>query len=631
MKHDRACLMPHLSCRGASRPEIVSPSRPVSIGRSCIVARKPWTGTSVHRPQSYNSEEILNVRRLLVFAALVAASAASAQQPQPKPKPAAPPANEIQKLTESIDVRVINVDVVVTDKKGNPVTGLTKDDFEIYENGVLKPISNFYEVNNTKGVPLGPQAVDANPSPSLPKPVRVDEIPETQKRRIIIYIDNLSLAPFNRNRVFKQMKEFITQVMRPGDEAMLATFNRSMKVRVPFTRDPVQINTTLDIILGESAMGLSNKSERKQTEDQIHDAQSYGDALATARTYAESVENDLRQSEEALSGLMTTLAGVEGKKVLVLTSEGFPMQPGREMFTYLDEVAKDKNWTNGSSSMLEGMQFDSHELIRNIARNANANGITMYTIHAAGLGADNENSAENAKPTSFNVSQTALMNSTDSMQMMAEMTGGVSSIQTNNYALAFDRIKKDLDSYYSLGYRGGTERVDRQRALQVRMKNRAYQVRSRQSFVEKSTYSEMNDRVIANLLYRTKTNELNVLLKTNQPIPTDDEDLLRVPVEVEIPMEALTFLPQGDTDFVGGFDVYVVVANKDGDMSDVQRRSHQIRIPRVDMANTKGKYYTYTLDLLMEKGMDKVSVGVVDNVSNTTGFAAQQVLVKDLR
>ena len=40
------------------------------------------------------------------------------------------------------------------------------------------------------------------------------------------------------------------------------------------------------------------------------------------------------------------------------------------------------------------------------------------------------------------------------------------------------------------------------------MKNRAYQVRARQTFVEKSTFSEMNDRVVANLLYRTKANDL---------------------------------------------------------------------------------------------------------------------------
>src|SRR5207244_114748 len=158
----------------------------------------------------------------------------------------------------------------------------------------------------------------------------------------------------------------------------------SMKVRVPFTRDPVQIQTTLDIISGESAMGASNRSERKQTEDQINDARSYDEALATARTYSESIEHDLRQSQESLTGLMTTLAGVEGKKVLVLTSEGFPMQPGREMFYQVEETAREKGW-QGQSTLLEGMGYDASNLIQSIAKSANANGITMYAIHAGGL------------------------------------------------------------------------------------------------------------------------------------------------------------------------------------------------------------------------------------------------------
>ena len=144
------------------------------------------------------------------------------------------------------------------------------------------------------------------------------------KRRIIIYIDNLSLAPFNRNRVFTQMKEFLKTAMRPGDEAMVATYNRSMKVRVPFTRDAQQVSSILDAIAGESGLGVANRSERKSFEDRIRDATSYEDAIASARTYASSVEHDLRQGVASLNALMSTLAGVEGKKILVLTSEGFP-------------------------------------------------------------------------------------------------------------------------------------------------------------------------------------------------------------------------------------------------------------------------------------------------------------------
>ncbi len=538
---------------------------------------------------------------------------------------------DVPKLVETVDVRVINVDVVVTDKKGNVIKGLTKDDFELYENGAPKPISNFYEVEG--GLPAGSTVTETGAklpaTDTAAAPVK-EEIPESMRRRLIFFIDNLSLNPFNRNKVFSQMKDFAKNVMRPGDEAMVATFNRSLKVRVPFTRDPGAIASMLDTVAGESALGTSNRSERTDVEQRIRDAQSYTDALAAGRTYAESVENDLRQSVESLNGLMTTLAGVEGKKILVLTSEGFQIQPGREIFQFIEEESHEKpSWQNAGSTLLEGMQFDSTPLIQSVARTANANNITMYTIHAGGLGAANENSAENARPISFNVSQAALSNSTDSLQMMAQMTGGIASLQTNNYALAFQRIQKDLDSYYSLGYRGSTERVDRQRQLEVRMKNRNYVARNRQSFVEKSTFAEMSDRVVANLLYKSKANDLKILVKLDPPQPADD-DLYKVPVEVQIPMDNLTLIPQGET-FAGGFSVYVAVANKDGDMSDVSHQSHQIRVPQSDMAKLKGKYYTYSMQLLMERGLNKLSLGVVDDVSNTTGFAREQIIAQDLR
>jgi len=74
-----------------------------------------------------------------------------------------------------------------------------------------------------------------------------------------------------------------------------------------------------------------------------------------------------------------------------------------------------------------------------------------------------------------------------------------------------------------------------------------------------------------------------------------------------------------------------VVANKDGDMSDVARKSHQITVPSGDMPKTKGKFYTYTLELLMEPGLNRVSIGVVDTISNVSGFTRDQIIAQDLR
>jgi VWFA-related protein len=558
---------------------------------------------------------------VVLIAALTAGPLAAQQAAQPK---SPQPQPEMPKLTENIDVRVIGVDVVVTDKKGNAVTGLTKDDFQIFENGIEKPISNFSEIEG-KSVTQAVK-VPVPGAPATPPPAK-EEVSEQLRRRIIFYVDNLSLAPFNRNRVFKQMKEFTKDVMRPGDEAMVATYNRSLKVRTPFTRDALQIQQMLDAIAGESGQGIAAHSEAKDVMGRIRDATSYDEALANARSYAESVEHDLRQSVESINGLLTTLAGVDGKKILVLTTEGFQIQPGREIFTMIDEVAREKGWQ--SSSMLEAMGYNGSSLIESIAKTANANGITLYTIHAGGLAAGMEGTtADNQQAISYNVTSAALSNTTESLQMLAELTGGLATTRTNNFAGAFKDIVRDLDSYYSLGYRAGTERVDRQRALEVHVKNRALRVRNRQTFVEKSTYQEMSDRVIANLLYKTKENVLGVRVKVNTPIPA--EDLFKVPVEIHIPIDNLTLLQQGEA-YMGGFSIYVVVGNKDGDMSDVARKSHQITVPLGDFAKAKGKYYTYTLDLMCERGLNKISIGVVDDVSNVTGFDRQQVIAQDLR
>ncbi|HEX6177070.1 MAG TPA: VWA domain-containing protein [Thermoanaerobaculia bacterium] len=556
---------------------------------------------------------------MAIVAAVIATAAFAQNRPQ----------EETPRLVENIDVRIINIDVVVTDRRGNPVTGLKREDFEIYENNVPKPVSNFYAVEGA--VPVAVEAEGQSQPIPTPTPGKPAEVPEEMKRRLIFYIDNLSLAPFNRNRVFQQMKEFVRTAMRPGDEAMVATFNRSMKIRVPFTKDPIQIEQTLDIIAGESALGTTNMSDRKSTEERIRQAQTYSEAISTARTYASSVEHDLRQSASSLNALMSTLAGVEGKKILVLTTEGFPIQPGREMFQFIEEVSREKQW-QGTGTLLEGMHYDSTSTIQSIARGANANGIKLYPIHAAGLTGGMEFSAEHAAPTPVAVAHSFSTNTQESVQLMADMTGGQASVNTNNFADAFKRIQRDMEFYYSLGYRASTERVDRQRYVSVRLKNNPQRhiVRARQTFVEKSTYAEMSDRVVANLHYRSKANDMAILVRTGRPVASGD-GLFQVPVEIQIPMERLTLLPQGEGEHVGGFEVFIVVADKNGDMSDVARKAHQVRVPATDLDKTKGKYYAYSVDLLMEKGHNRISVGVLDQISNENGFATVPVLAQDLR
>src|SRR5436309_3353852 len=118
------------------------------------------------------------VKRTLALFTLAATSLVAQQQQPP---------TEMPKLAESIDVKVINVDVVVTDKKGNSIPGLTNDDFELSENGQPKLITNFYEVEGKKATNVSIIAPGAEkPVTALPP----EEMSENLRRRIIFYIDN---------------------------------------------------------------------------------------------------------------------------------------------------------------------------------------------------------------------------------------------------------------------------------------------------------------------------------------------------------------------------------------------------------------------------------------------------------
>jgi VWFA-related protein len=571
------------------------------------------------------------IATLLIASAATLAAADPAPQAQTAPSAASRPATA--GLVEHVDVNVINIDVVVTDRKtGKHIVGLKPADFEVYENGEAKPITNFYEVTEQPAAraAAAPAGSTAGPAPAAPPASMSQPIPDRDKRRFILFIDNLSISFANRRSVFAAMKRFLSTALRPEDEAMIATWNRSMKVRVPFTHDRVILLQTLDSISEETAYGNSNASERHNFESQIRDSDTYDNAVQTARQYAESVNHDMQQTASALQGLMATLAGVEGKKALVITSEGFPMQPGREMFAFIEDLKTEKKgWGSGGSALMEGMSYDASSTIESIARAANANSITLYTIHAGGLDATMEGSAENSKPVSYSVQQAALSNSTESLQMLASMTGGLATVGTSNFDLAFRGVAEDLSSYYSIGYRAGTERVDRQRTIEVKMKNRRYEARSRQTYVEKSTATDMTDRVTANVFYPTSVNDLGIITRMGDVKPADD-GTFRVALDILIPWDKLTLLPQGEVR-AGSFTAFVVVANKDGDMSNVIRQNHELRLAPDELQKAKGKYFTYTFQLIMEPGHNRVSIGVVDDVTNLMGFSRAEITPQDLR
>ena len=112
----------------------------------------------------------------------------------------------VPKLTESIEVSIVNLDVFVTDKHGAPVHGLTRVDFEIFENRVRQPITNFTEYSSLPPI----ESASAVESPT--------STPPNQPRTILLFVDRLYLPKIKADPFFEALRSTLNNGVRPGDE-----------------------------------------------------------------------------------------------------------------------------------------------------------------------------------------------------------------------------------------------------------------------------------------------------------------------------------------------------------------------------------------------------------------------------
>ncbi|HXI11273.1 MAG TPA: VWA domain-containing protein [Thermoanaerobaculia bacterium] len=512
---------------------------------------------------------------------------------------------EMPVISERVEVTVINVDVVVNDRQGKPVQGLTANDFEILEDDQPQPISNFSEIK------LAPP--QSSQSPSTGSTARAAVQP---RRRFVFFVDNFSIHPFHRHRVFEGAKEFLRTNLGPSDEAMIVSWNRRLKIAVPPTHDLTHLESGFNEVLKDVSVAPGSGFERDQFLREL--SQDRERAATNARMQARMASNDLQQSVRAINTLLSRLAGVDGRKILVLVSEGLPMQPGREFF---DAIENDAAGGPGTSSLLEAQEFNSAKLIDSIATAANAAGVTIYAIHPGGPGS--LPSAEDSEPGSMRSRDVSTANSIESLTHVSQMTGGLVTSRTNNFASAFARLSADLSSYYSLGYRSTTRHQDRQRNLRVRTKDGTYSVRTRKSFVERSTESQMRERVVANLFFPVSENGMRILAELGRSRGLRKRGEVSVPVKIAVPMDSLTILPSGNQQ-IAGFSVLLAGVDKNDSVTPLVEKTHRIRFPTSDLPKTKGSHFIYTLDVHTSRG-NRLSVAVVDEISKATGFTTLQV------
>lgn len=530
------------------------------------------------------------------------------------------------RTSETIEVSVVNVDVVVTDRDGNRVTGLTADDFEILESKKRQSITNFTEYRGDAAV--DPEARGDRPAGIAPG--------RRAPRTVVLFIESQRMVGFNAKRIFDAMRAMVRDTIGPNDRIMVVNwFSNGMQhkllERQPFTNDVVRVDALLARMEDEAVNGPRDLDEiiadLEADDAELMRAANGGGAVGSPSVHANEAmlrERYLtRKKAAALETLMHSIAGFEGRKVLLMAVERFGAFASNGLFG------------DGVIPIERRQEFSNRTLHDSLISTANATGVSIYPIYPPGLRSSFTGASTGGDPSSpdrdlavgardYNV----LFNQTRAHAAIAEDTGGLTAWGAGNIAEMLPRMADDLETYYSLGYRAPASAHGIARKLEVRTKNRGYKVRNRSQFVEKSETEAIKDRVIANL-YQSFPGSIPFELEAGEPRSTG-RNRWELPLTVRIPVSALTALPAGNG-AAGEFSVYAAAGSVLGVTSEVQRRSQQFTIPAEDAGKAKDSHFTYEVVLQIDEKVNRVSVGVVDETGRESGFRQMAIPSRGLQ
>lgn len=559
-----------------------------------------------------------------LLASFLAVLPAAAQQPAETPS---------EVFVESVQVEVINVDVYVTDKSGNPVHGLTRDDFELFVDGDPVAISNFYAVADDTDERATPSSEQAAPprdpeAEAAPAPAPVDRIvPPEQRLHLVIYVDNYNLTQFNRNRVLRELREFLRRELSAGDEVMLVSYDRALHVRFPFTATPEAVGRAMLELEEVSAQRTHRDRERQDLIAAINDVEEDDAARAIQRLqdYVGSFFNDMGFTLEALGHIVENLAGSPGRKAVVYVSDGIPMIVGEDMFYFVSQLYERQ------FSLTSMTEYDLSRRFSELSAKANANRVTFYTIDARGLTVSSAASVEQASLS--HAGQMSFIDTVNNsnlqspLQMIAEETGGRAIINANRVLPDLLEMGRDFRNYYSLGYAPVVVGGGRYHKIEVKLKNRGsgYRIRHRSGYRDKSIESRMIDGTLSALNLNMQNNPLDLRIQFGRPRPRSDGNF-DTPVYVQIPFAKLTLIERAGT-HRGHLRVFFAAKDEQDRATEVQEIPVDINIPNDRLGETAGKNYTYGIELMMEGGYHDVAIGLRDELGAQYAFVRNGINV----
>jgi VWFA-related protein len=562
---------------------------------------------------------------VLVIVAFAGATVATDEQ-QSHPRPIGGLA-----FVDEFELTIVNVIASVTDKDGKPVTNLSRDDFRLFQDGNIQPITNFQlytkEVYERRSVP--DSALPPLEPPDAATEAPTEPILEPQPVNVVIYVDNENLHPLDRNRVLAEARGFVIDNLRPPVRMMVVSEHKGLEILQPFTSDPGPVLEALRSIRLVAGGRTGRDSDRQDIVDRMmrevermgsvsgfvtlpHGAALSSPTFGEIRSFAEEESNRLSFTIDRLREVVSFLAGLPGRKSIVYLSNGLPTVPGFDLFRAFSDTFRDP------TILTETQRFDRSSSLNSLIDAANSVDATFHTIGAGGLEIPGMTRSSRGARDPVLTSPSS-DDELSGLRLIAAGTGGLSIVKTNDFEEGFARIEQDIFTYYSLGYRHLPTGKDRMHRIEVTLPGHpGLEIRNRRRFVEKSLETRAQERVLANLLHEIDDNPMDLELLIGSATMAS-EDLWSLQLFVSVPMSKIALLPNGE-DYVGTVALFAAARKFEGESSRSVRREYELRIPASVYQEAPATRLSVHTELLVTEGSHRVAVGLVDLLSRQASF-----------
>jgi VWFA-related protein len=411
-----------------------------------------------------------------------------------------------QDKDESVVLRANEVllDVVVRDKKGHAIKDLKPGDFEVYEDNVRQDVTSFRLVSRERiatETKTGPKLAPTAPAPT---PVGPRE-PFSNISLVSMVFDHLSADA--RNLARKAANNFVDESLQPDDQVSICVIDRGLRIVQPYTSDPNRLRQGIDKATTMAVSTVESKdADRRSLDQQLESngnslssqvsstgqgstpgnisSAAADQALMTMQARELETFESLERNQHGISqitgllAIINSLAGVPGRKAIVLFSEGLSLPP--DVQVHFPAVINAANRANVSIYSIESGG------LRVVSGNKEAADEirSMGNKRIAQVASGKEDRSGRPMTMGLERAQDLLtLNPQSGLSELSNATGGFLIADTNDLGGGLRRIDEDLRLHYTLTYVPKNTNLDGKfRQINVKLTRGGMDVQTRKGY-----------------------------------------------------------------------------------------------------------------------------------------------------